>query len=176
MFHAQTARNLPQLNAASDVLFIATLADIFEHSPWVAERVAPARPFGSVSALHQAMCAVVRSANHAEQMALLRAHPELAGREAQRGELTAASAQEQTRAGLNALTEGEIARISALNAAYRQRHSFPFIVCVGKHTKQSLFADFERRAQNASDIELSEALHQVEAIAKLRLEAMLAAT
>lgn len=172
---AQTAQDLPQLNAATPECFTATLADVFEHSPWVAERAAAARPFSDVTMLHQAMCAVVRQASQAEQLTLLRAHPELAGRQAQRGELTAASTHEQIRAGLNAMSGDEMERITALNAAYLQRHSFPFIVCVGQHTKQSLLAEFERRAHNASDAEMPEALRQVETIAKLRLDAMFAA-
>ncbi len=175
MPHAQTVQDLQQLNAASLAHFTAALADVFEHSPWVPERAAAERPFRDVTALHQAMCAVVRQASDAEQMALLRAHPELAGRQAQRGELTTASTHEQARAGLNALSSEEMARITALNAAYMQRHTFPFIVCVGQHTKHSLFAEFERRAHHPSHSEKPEALQQVEAIAKLRLDAMFAA-
>ena len=167
-----TAQNLSQLNALPADHFIATLADIFEHSPWVAERTVAARPFQDVDALHQAMCLAVRQASGDEQMTLLRAHPELAGQQAQRGDLTAASAREQSRAGLNALSGEEMIRISALNAAYMQRHSFPFIVCVGQHTKPSLFAEFERCAHNPNATEIHEALGQVEAIARLRLEAM----
>ena len=163
---------LAQLNASLAEDFTAVLADVFEHSPWVAERVAVARPFDNVEALHQAMCGAVREASDEEKMALLRAHPELAGQQAQRGELTEASTREQIRAGLNALSGEEMIRISALNAAYQQRHTFPFIVCVGKHTKHSLFAEFERRAHNPSAIEIPEALGQVEAIARLRLDAM----
>ena len=171
-----TAQNLPWLNALPAEHFTATLADVFEHSPWVAERVTGARPFNDVAALHHAMCTAVRQASPQEQMALLRAHPELAGQQAQRGELTDASTREQTRAGLNALSGEEMIRISALNTAYMQRHAFPFILCVGQHTKQSVFAEFERRAHNPSAIEIPEALSQVEAIARLRLDAMFAAT
>jgi len=167
-----TARDLSWLNALPAEHFTATLADVFEHSPWVAAHAAGARPFHDVAALHHAMCTAVRQASPQEQMALLRAHPELAGQQAQAGDLTAASAREQSRAGLNALSGEELIRISALNAAYMQRHTFPFIVCVSQHTKQSLFAEFERRAHNPSATEIPEALSQVEAIARLRLDAM----
>ena len=165
---------LAELNALSAHQFTARLADVFEHSPWVAQRAAPSRPFKSVAHLHQVMVAAMHQASEAEKIALLRAHPELAGQEAQRGTLTAASDQEQARAGLKALSPDEMARISGLNSAYRARHGFPFIVCVGQHTKQSLFAAFERRTGNNRETELPEALSQVEAITRLRLDAMFA--
>ncbi len=163
-----------QLNYLPAADFVAQLADVFEHSPWVAQRTAAQRPFATLEQLHQAMCEAVRFASPEEQLALLRAHPELAGREAQEGELTAASTHEQVRAGLDALQPHEMARITVLNQAYRQQHGFPFIVCVGQHTKASLFDAFERRANNPTDAERSEALAQVEAIALLRLQRLLA--
>jgi 2-oxo-4-hydroxy-4-carboxy-5-ureidoimidazoline decarboxylase len=171
----ETATSLGVLNTLSAEAFTARLADIFEHSPWVAQRVADLRPFGSVDALQQAMVLAMNQATPAEQLALLRAHPELAGKEAQHGALTAASDHEQAKAGLKALSADEMRHITALNVAYRAQHGFPFIVCVGHHTKQSLFRDFERRAGNPTDIEMREALNQVAAIAGLRLNAMLAA-
>ncbi|MFC7409646.1 2-oxo-4-hydroxy-4-carboxy-5-ureidoimidazoline decarboxylase [Hydrogenophaga atypica] len=166
---------LLQLNAMTEAEFASQLADVFEHSPWVAQRAARRRPFSSVEQLHHAMCKEMQAASLDEQLALLRAHPELAGREAQAGELTAASTHEQARAGLNALSAVEMRRITALNQAYRQQHGFPFIVCVGQHTKASLFDNFARRASNPTDAEREEALAQVEAIALLRLQRMLAA-
>lgn len=162
-----------QLNAMPKAAFTAVLADIFEHSPWIAEGTAAARPFATVDALHHAMCAVMHQAGADAQLALLRAHPELAGKQAQDGALTASSAKEQSRAGLNALSADEMARITALNAAYALRHGFPFIVCVGQHSKASLFAEFERRAHTPRDLEWPEALRQVEAIARLRLQALI---
>lgn len=162
------------LNTMPAEQFTALLADVFEHSPWVAARASAQRPFANVGALHQAMVQVVDRAGAEHQTALLRAHPELAGREAQQGELTAASAGEQARAGLNALSADEMARITRLNAAYLQQHGFPFIVCVGQHTKQSLMQAFERRAGNPSEVERPEALAQVAAIARLRLDSLIA--
>jgi 2-oxo-4-hydroxy-4-carboxy-5-ureidoimidazoline decarboxylase len=159
------------LNAMSLQAFIARLADIFEHSPWVPQRVGHLRPFRDVGQLHKAMVSAVAQASPAEQLTLLRAHPELAGKEAQQGGLTAASYQEQARAGLKALSPAEMKRITGLNAAYLERHGFPFIVCVGNHTKQSLFLEFDRRLDNLRESEMREALGQVADIALLRLNA-----
>jgi 2-oxo-4-hydroxy-4-carboxy-5-ureidoimidazoline decarboxylase len=151
------------------------LADVFEHSPWVAAGACAQRPFADIAALHRAMTAVVARAPAEQQLALLRAHPELAGREAQQGALTAASAGEQARAGLDALSPAQMLRITQLNAAYLARHGFPFIVCVGEHSLGSLMQAFERRAANPTDLERAEALEQVSRIARLRLDRLLAA-
>lgn len=159
-----------RLEALHADAFVALLADVFEHSPWVAQRAERHRPFAGVPALHAAMCAEVARASEAEQLALLRAHPELAGREAQQGELTAASDREQAGAGLKSLSPAEMAHISQLNASYADRHGFPFIVCVGRHTKASLFSEFERRVGNTRDAERAEAMAQVHEIARLRLD------
>ena len=166
---------LNDLNTLEQGLFVAVLGDVFEHSAWVARRAWRARPFANVAALHAAMTTEVERASPDEKLALLRAHPELAGREAQAGDLTPASAHEQTRAGLTALSPAEMSRITHLNGAYRLQHGFPFIVCVGLHSKHSLMLEFERRARNDTAIELHEALDQVAAIAKLRLDRLLSA-
>lgn len=164
---------LRELNSTTQERFVATLGDIFEHSPWVAQRAFAARPFENIAALHVAMTRIVDQASVAEKLGLLRAHPELAGREAQQGALTAASAGEQERAGLNALTRAEMTRITELNAAYRAQHGFPFIVCVGQHTKQSLMRNFEQRASSTTGVEMTVALEQVAAIARLRLDRLI---
>ena len=164
---------MERLNYLKTEDFVAQLADVFEHSPWVAERAAAQRPFATLEQLHRAMCHVANTASLDEQLNLLRSHPELAGREAQDGQLTIASAGEQRRAGLDALLPDEMKRITALNQAYRRHHGFPFIVCVGQHTKASLFETFARRASNATDVERREAMAQVEAIAWLRLQRLL---
>ncbi len=164
---------LSELNSTSAEGFVAILGDIFEHSPWVAERALPQRPFADIASLHAAMSYVVETASDDEKLGLLRAHPELAGREAQTGGLTAASAGEQERAGLNALTRAEMVRINELNAAYRAQHGFPFIVCVGQHTKASLMRNFEQRASSTTDVETTVALQQVAAIARLRLDRLI---
>lgn len=152
--------------------FVALLGGVFEHSRWVAERAHQHGPYASVDELHRAMVAVVGAATRAEQLALLRAHPELGGRGAREGTLTEASTGEQAGAGLNALSPDEMRRIATLNAAYRARHGIPFIVCVGHCTKAEIFVELERRLANAPEVEIAEALLQVGAIARLRLGAM----
>jgi len=166
---------LAKLNAMRPAEFIAAFGGVFEHSPWVAERALARGPFADVAALHAAMVDAVRSASRAEQLALLRAHPELAGREARAGALTADSTSEQRSAGLDALTREEMARIERLNRAYRERFGFPFIIAVRRHSKAGIFAEFERRLGNDPEAEQRECLEQVYAITRLRLDALVAA-
>jgi OHCU decarboxylase len=164
---------LAQLNALDQRDFVATLADIFEHSPWVAEGVLPLRPFDSVQALHAAMCAVVDTAEAAAQLGLIRAHPQLAGKAAIAGDLTAASSQEQSGAGLLHCSPAEYARLGELNAAYQQRFGFPFILAVRGHDRASIIANLDRRLASAADAEHAEALRQIGRIAAFRLEDLL---
>jgi len=166
---------LTDLNALPASEFVSRLGGIFEHSPWVAERSASRRPFASVEALHQAMCAAVAAASDAERMALIRAHPELAGRAAIRGELTKASRQEQSSAGLDQCSVEEYAELTTLNNAYRERFGFPFILAVRGHTRQSIIAAMRARLGNPRDAEIMEALHQIERIAWFRLNDMFGA-
>lgn len=155
--------------------FVAALGGVFEHSPWIAERAFASRPFADTAALHAAMVGVVRGASRDEQLGLLRAHPELAGREAQAGTLTADSTSEQQSAGLNALTRAEMERVGRLNRAYRERFDFPFIIAVRRHTKDGIFAEFERRLENDAESERLECLEQVYIITRIRLDALVAA-
>jgi len=155
--------------------FVAALGGVFEHSPWIAERALARRPFADVAALHAAMVDVVRGATREEQLGLLRAHPELAGREAQSGTLTADSTAEQKSAGLTALTRAEMERVGRLNRAYRERFGFPFIIAVRRHSKDGIFAEFERRLANGTESELRECLEQVYVITRLRLDALITA-
>jgi 2-oxo-4-hydroxy-4-carboxy-5-ureidoimidazoline decarboxylase len=154
--------------------FVATFGGVFENSPWVAEAAWPAHPFDNVTALHAAMVAVVRGAAPAQQLALLRAHPELAGREALAGDMTEASEAEQGSAGLNCLTAAELARIGELNRAYGTKFGHPFIIAVRNHTKQGIFDAFERRLANSAEAERASALAEVFTITRLRLDAMFA--
>jgi len=149
------------------------LGSIFEHSPWIAARAAEARPFPSVEALHTAMVAVVRRASRAEQLALLRAHPDLAGRAARAGTLTSASASEQSSAGLDRLDDEEYERFGRLNAAYRAKFGFPFIIAVRRHDKTQILAAFERRLGNTEAQEVETALAQVFEITRLRLAGLI---
>lgn len=165
---------LDDLNALDLAAFVATLGGVFEHSPWVAERAFDARPFADVDALHGAMAAVVRQASRGEQLALIRAHPELAGRTMVRRELTADSAGEQAGAGLTQCTPDEHARLAALNARYNARFGFPFILAVRGYDRQGVIAEFARRVERDPATEFDEALAQIARIARSRLDALLA--
>jgi len=164
---------LDELNAMDTGPFVAALAGIFEHSPWVAEHVVTARPFANVEALHAAMCAAVAAAEPPLQMKLIRAHPQLAGKAAIRGELTVASSHEQRGAGLDQCSAEEFAEITQLNSAYDQRFGFPFILAVKRHTRGSIIVNMRERLGNARPAEITEALRQIGRIAYFRLEALL---
>jgi 2-oxo-4-hydroxy-4-carboxy-5-ureidoimidazoline decarboxylase len=163
---------IAELNALSTEAFVARLGGLFEHSPWVAERAAPGRPYASIDALHAAMCAVVAAAAPEEQLALIRAHPELAGRAAIRGELTEASTREQQGAGLDRCSPEEYADLTRLNAAYTEKFGFPFIIAVKGHTRASIIAAMAGRLGNERDAEIAEALMQIGRIAGFRLEGL----
>jgi 2-oxo-4-hydroxy-4-carboxy-5-ureidoimidazoline decarboxylase len=164
---------LDAVNAMPPAAFRDALGGVFEHSPWVAERASGARPFTSVAALHAAMTDAVRRASREEQLALLRAHPDLAGKEAKVGTMTTDSTSEQGSAGLDALSREEIDRIDGLNRRYRANFGFPFIIAVRRHTKDGIFAAFERRLGNDAETELANGLEQVFLITRLRLDAMI---
>jgi 2-oxo-4-hydroxy-4-carboxy-5-ureidoimidazoline decarboxylase len=164
---------LADLNTAPAESFIETLGGIFEHSPWVAEAVAPARPFASLEALHTAMVAAVDAAGEAQKLALLTAHPDLAGKLARAGALTDASTAEQASAGLDRLSEEEFQRFTAFNIAYTEKFGFPFIIAVRENTKASILAAFGRRITNSREAEFSTALAEVAKIARLRLTNLL---
>ena len=151
--------------------FVARFGGVFEHSPWVAERVWPKGPFASVEALHGEMMHTVRNARRAEILELVRAHPELAGREAKEGGLTADSSGEQGRLGFTSLGREEFIRMQALNRAYRERFGFPCIVALRLHaSRESVMAEMERRLGNNEDDELRNALEQIGHITRGRLE------
>lgn len=160
---------LDQLNQLDQPAFTVTLAAIFEHSPWVAERTWPARPFASVDALHAALCGTLAAADDEAKLRLIRAHPKLAGKAAIAGKLTAASTEEQGGAGLGQCSAEEFGRISALNDAYDARFGFPFILAVRGHHRASIIANMAARIDNDRDTELAEALRQIERIAAFRL-------
>lgn len=160
------------LSALSQTEFVAALGGIFERSPWVAAGAYEKRPFTSVSDLHRAMCAAVASAGTQMQLELIRTHPDLAGRAALAGELTAASSAEQAGAGLDRLSADEYGRFHALNDLYRARFGFPFIVAVKGHTQTSILADFEARLPNLPEAERERALEEIYKITRFRLEAL----
>jgi 2-oxo-4-hydroxy-4-carboxy-5-ureidoimidazoline decarboxylase len=145
------------------------MSALFEHSPWVEAR-ADAR--ASTGDRHADLMAVVRDAAPQEQLALIRAHPELAGKAAVDGRLTQASAAEQASAGLDRLSQAEFDRFHALNAAYFEKFGFPFIICVRLTDKAGILAAMERRLANDRDTEIATALEQIGEIVRLRLEDM----
>jgi 2-oxo-4-hydroxy-4-carboxy-5-ureidoimidazoline decarboxylase len=164
---------LDSLNTFDRTVFVAALGDVFEHSPWVAERVYEQVPFASVEALHAAMVAAVDAASPGEQLALIRAHPQLAGRAAIRGELTEASTREQRGAGLDQCTPEEFERLTELNTAYESKFGFPFIIAVRGHTRGSIIDAMQQRLTNDPMAEHAEALRQIARIASLRLGDMI---
>lgn len=155
------------MTGADKDAFVARHAALFEHSPWVVVRAAEALPFADV---HAGLMAAVNAASPNEQLALIRAHPELAGKAAIDRTLTEASTAEQASAGLDRLTPAEFDRFHALNAAYRDRFDFPFIICVRLTDKAGIVAAMEQRLANSRDIEIATALDQIGEIVRLRLE------
>lgn len=169
------AITLAQLNAMPAASFVATLSGIFEHSPWVAEAAESHRPFDSVGALHADMADVVARAGEDLQLALINAHPELAGKAAVRGELTHESTREQSGAGLDQCTQEEFDKLQALNAAYRVKFGFPFILAVRGYDRHGIIGNFETRLHHRRDDELRESLKQIYRIARFRLDDLIVA-
>ena len=164
---------LDQLNRMPADAFVAALGGIFEHSPWVAEAAARQRPFDSVDALHRAMVHAVETAGDARQLALIDAHPELAGKAAVRGELTAESTREQSGAGLDRCTQQEFDTLQRLNRAYRERFGFPFILAVRGYDRHGIIANFEARLHHSRADELRTSLDQIYRIARFRLDELI---
>lgn len=160
---------LAALSALDQAGFVAAVGHCFERSPWIAEAAWPGRPFAAREELHAAMAAVVDAAGEERQLALIRAHPDLAGRVALAGALTAESAREQAAAGLTALTEQELASFNAQNSAYKARFGFPFIICARENKKEAILAAFPLRLANGRDEEIRTALGEIKKIAWLRL-------
>ncbi len=149
--------------------FIERFGPIFEHSPWVVEAAWAHQPFADAQALHAAFMAAVEAEGEAAQLALINAHPELAARI----ELTDASQSEQMGAGLRHLTVPEFEHFAALNAAYREKFGFPFIICVRLNSKAAILAAFEARLAHDAAAERKEAIVQIGLISKLRLQDLL---
>lgn len=160
---------LAELNACDAARFVAVCGPLYEHSPWVAERAFSCRPFASREALHEALVAAVHAATPDEQLALIRAHPDLVGRLAREGRLTAASTGEQAAAGLDRLTPDEVAAFERYNAAYRDRFDFPFVICAREHRKEAILAAFPARLEHTPEQEKATALAEIGRIGWLRL-------
>ena len=170
--------NLRALSSADRSHFTATLGAIFEHSPWVAEMAWAARPFATIDQLHTAMVDAMQSATAAAQLALIRAHPELAGKEftheqAAAGDLTEASRSEQNSAGLDRCTADELVRLRDLNRAYHEKFGFPFVMAVKHRSKQDILAALAARTGNHREQEFASCLVEIGKIGRLRLDALL---
>jgi 2-oxo-4-hydroxy-4-carboxy-5-ureidoimidazoline decarboxylase len=160
------AHELSQLDQQG---FVAALEGIFEHSPWVAKRAWVQRPFASRADLLASLCKAMREASRDEQIRLVCAHPELAGKAAVRGELTQESTREQASARLDACSPEEFARLQDLNSAYNEKFGFPFIIAVRGLDRTQIIEQFGVRLQNDRETEFQTALRQIEKIAELRL-------
>lgn len=167
------SHTLDSLNSVNRDGFVAVLGHLFEHSPWVAEETWPRRPFRDPTHLHRELCATMRAASRERQRALIRAHPDLAGRLAQQQQLTAESTREQASAGLAALTPDELATFQDLNAAYRARFGFPFIICARLNAKDAILTAMRARLDHTAEQEFQTALDEIEKIARLRLDGVL---
>jgi 2-oxo-4-hydroxy-4-carboxy-5-ureidoimidazoline decarboxylase len=162
---------LERLNAMPTPQFVAALGGVFEHAAWVAEQAASGRPYPTVEALHEGMLRAVTGAPANRQLAFIREHPEL-GSKVKRTDLTADSQAEQGELGLDQLSDEEFARFSNFNAAYRDKFDIPFIVCVRRHTRDSILAQYERRLMNDSEAERAGALREIGFVTRLRLAAI----
>jgi OHCU decarboxylase len=162
--------SIEHLNTCDPDAFVQAVGFAFEDSPWIATAGAALRPFRDRNALHAALVGIVSTASREQQVALIAAHPDLAGRVAREGRLTASSTAEQAAAGLDRLTADELARFDAANTAYRARFGFPFVICAREHSKASILAALDVRVANDRDTEIDTALSEIAKIAKLRIE------
>jgi 2-oxo-4-hydroxy-4-carboxy-5-ureidoimidazoline decarboxylase len=161
---------LDELNRLDRRAFVVALDNIFEHAPWVVDDAYAGRPFASLNALYHAMDAAVRNAGADRRIALIAGHPDLAGKAARAGTMTADSGREQASAGLDRLSDDEFARFQRLNDAYRAKFAMPFIICVRRHGKESILRQFEQRLRNDQSAERETALAEIGRIAALRLD------
>jgi 2-oxo-4-hydroxy-4-carboxy-5-ureidoimidazoline decarboxylase len=161
---------IAEINAMPPERFVHCFGDIAEHAAWVAQAAAEARPFASRDAMIAAFAAAVRDAEPERQLDLLHSHPDLAGKAARAGAITADSRREQSAAGLDSLDAEEFTRFTILNERYRRTFGFPFILAVKGATKQRILAAFESRLGNGAQAERAAALSQVLRIIRFRLE------
>ena len=161
---------LSDLNICNQDDFVAALANVFEYSPWIAEQVAALRPFAGINELFAAMRSVVDRAPDELRLALIKAHPDLASKTQRAAGLTAESSAEQNSAGLDRLSDAEYKAFERVNNAYRAKFGFPYIVCVRRHTRESILRDFERRLPNDAQAEAQTSIGEICRIAALRLD------
>jgi 2-oxo-4-hydroxy-4-carboxy-5-ureidoimidazoline decarboxylase len=165
---------LSDLNVCSKDDFVAALANVFEHSPWVAEQAAALRPFAGAGQLLAGMTAALERAPEELRIALIRAHPDLANKTQRAAGLTAESHAEQNSAGLDRLSDAEFIAFERVNNAYRAKFGFPYVVCVRRHTRDSILRDFERRLPNDVKAEVQTSIEEICRIAALRLDQLVA--
>jgi 2-oxo-4-hydroxy-4-carboxy-5-ureidoimidazoline decarboxylase len=167
-------KTLSELNACSKPDFVAALANVFEYSPWIAEQAAAARPFAGVKQLFEAMTGAVEQAAPELRLALIKAHPDLADKTQRAAGLTAESGAEQNSVGLDRLSDAEYQAFERVNNAYRTKFGFPYIVCVRRHTRDSILRDFERRLPNDATTETRTSIAEICRIAALRVDQLVA--
>lgn len=160
---------LSELSDMDQAEFVKVCGGFFEDSPWVAERTWQHRPFPTLQALHDACMREVRSASQETQIALIRAHPDLVGRMARDGRLSAASTEEQKAASLTDLSSDEIETFEHYNAAYHEKFGFPFVICARENKKDAILQAFPKRLANGRDEEIETALTEIGRIAWLRM-------
>jgi 2-oxo-4-hydroxy-4-carboxy-5-ureidoimidazoline decarboxylase len=170
-----TAKTLSDLNSCGKDDFVSVLSNIFEYSPWIAEQVAAARPFAGLKQLFDAMKAAVDGASDEQRLALIKAHPDLADKTQRAAGLTVESDAEQGSVGLDRLSDAEYVAFERVNDAYRSKFGFPYIVCVRRHTKDSILRDFERRLPNDAGTEMQTSFGEICRIAALRLDQLVSA-
>ena len=158
------------INELDRPAFVERFGPLFEHSPWVAEAAWSDRPFADREELYEALVAAMYAAPRERKLALIRAHPDLAGKAAIEGTLTEPSRREQASAGLDRLTPDEYEAFTRTNRAYRERFGFPLVVCAREHTKESILRVAGERLGNGEDEEMRVALEEIAKIARLRLE------
>jgi OHCU decarboxylase len=165
--------SLQEINTLDEDAFIRTLAGLFEGPAWIVTQAWSARPFMSWEQLYQTLCSIIYQAPAEQQIALLRAHPDLVGRAALAGTLSPASTNEQAAAGLDRLTSEEIAAFQRLNRAYQDQFDFPFVICARENKKESILDGFAIRLQHTRQQEIEIALGEVAKICALRLQDLL---
>jgi len=161
--------SIAELNTFSKETFVDYLGYIYEHSPWIAEGAWTSRPFASLDDLRAKLDRTLQAAAPEARLALIKAHPDLAGRLARSGQLTQESTEEQRSAGLDRLPEEEAAEFERLNRAYLDRFGFPFVICARLNDRNTILAAFRRRLFHAREEEIATALAEIHQIAGLRL-------
>ncbi len=164
--------SISDINSMSQREFVDLLGAIFEETPAIAQQAYTAKPFASLTDLHQAMVAVVEEMPRPQQIALIQAHPELANK-AKMAKMAEASVQEQKNAGLSQLSASDYERFQALNSAYQEKFDFPFVIAVKGHNKDSIVAALEDRLGNEKEEEIGRSLKEIEKITRFRLDALL---